>query len=145
MAYQYFICLTPRFKTTTSPFNRLGCAGCVSSLCLRVDSFLLPCFLVFPQVSIITTSRHYTVNIDIILAGEPEIVVVASFPEDNPFGHVVNGEKNKITLAIENKSGHNVTLTNVAGSFRDPETNNVVKNVRYLPPDILKDISLVCS
>jgi len=69
-------------------------------------------------------------------AGEPEIVVVASFPEDNPFGHVVNGEKNRITLAVENKSGQNVTLTNVAGSFRDPETNNVVKNTTALNYDI---------
>lgn len=105
----------------------------------------------FPQVSIVTTS-HYTVN-NIILAlvsnaSEPEIVIVASFPEDNPFGHVVNGEKNTITLAVENKSGRNVTLTTVAGSFHDPETNNVIKNVRFpnpfSPPGILKDILLDC-
>lgn len=124
-------------KTTTPPLNRLGRAGCVSSLFLPVDFLLLSCCLVFPQVSIVTTS-HYTVN-NIILAlvsnaSEPEIVIVASFPEDNPFGHVVNGEKNTITLAVENKSGRNVTLTTVAGSFHDPETNNVIKNVRFPNP-----------
>lgn len=79
-------------------------------------------------------------------ASEPEIVVVASFPEDNPFGHVVNGEKNKITLAVENKSGRNVTLTNVAGSFHDPETNNVIKNVHCsVSSDTSKSLTLLFS
>lgn len=61
---------------------------------------------------------------------EPEILVSAAFPEDNPFGHVVNGEKNKISLSVENKSQRNVTLTSVAGSFHNPDTNVVIKNVR---------------
>lgn len=65
-------------------------------------------------------------------ATEPEILVTASFPEDNPFGHVVNGEKNKISLTVENKSDRNVTLVNVAGSFHHPETNALVKNVSAL-------------
>lgn len=42
---------------------------------------------------------------------------------------MVNGEPNKITLLIENKSEQNVTLMNVAGSFHDPETNALIKNV----------------
>jgi len=63
---------------------------------------------------------------------EPEILVTASFAEDNPFGHVVNGEKNKITLTLENNSDRNVTVTSIAGSFHHPETNDVIKNVTTL-------------
>jgi len=63
---------------------------------------------------------------------EPDILVTASFPEDNPFGHVVNGEKNKVSLAVENKSNRNVTLASVAGSFHNPDTNDVIKNVSAL-------------
>jgi len=62
----------------------------------------------------------------------PEIVVTASFPESNPFGHVVNGEKNKINILLENKSKQDVTLVNVAGSFHNPETDAVVKNTTTL-------------
>jgi len=65
-------------------------------------------------------------------ASEPEIEIIAKFPDDNPFGQVVNGEPNKITLLIENKSEQNVTLMNVAGSFHDPETNALVKNTTSL-------------
>lgn len=43
---------------------------------------------------------------------------------------VVNGEKNSIVISVENKSGRNVTLQSVAGSFHHPETNRLVKNVR---------------
>jgi len=60
---------------------------------------------------------------------EPEVIVTASFPETNTFGHVVNGEKNSLTLSVENKSDRNVTLVSVAGSVHDPETNRVVKNL----------------
>ncbi|KII89784.1 hypothetical protein PLICRDRAFT_108566 [Plicaturopsis crispa FD-325 SS-3] len=63
---------------------------------------------------------------------EPEILVSASFPEDNPFGHVVNGEKNKLTLVVENKSNRNVTLKTVAGSVHQPETNSLIKNTTSL-------------
>jgi len=64
---------------------------------------------------------------------EPEILVTASFSEDNPFGHVVNGERNSISLTVENKSDKNVTLINVAGSFHNPDTNDLIKNVSALP------------
>ncbi|KAI6039813.1 hypothetical protein EDC04DRAFT_2894750 [Pisolithus marmoratus] len=59
---------------------------------------------------------------------EPEILVVVTFPESNPFSHVVNGERNQIFLAIENKSDRNVTLQSVGGSFHHPETGVLVKN-----------------
>jgi len=68
---------------------------------------------------------------------EPEILVTATFPEDNPFGHVVNGEKNKISLTLENKSERNVTLTSIAGSFHNADTNAVVKNVSATLYEIL--------
>jgi len=63
---------------------------------------------------------------------EPDILVTASFPENNPFGQVINGEKNKITLTVENKSVRNVTLINVAGSFHHPDTDAVIKNASAL-------------
>ncbi|EMD34118.1 hypothetical protein CERSUDRAFT_86871 [Gelatoporia subvermispora B] len=59
---------------------------------------------------------------------EPVVLAVAAFPEDNAFGHVVNGERNRIFLTIENQSDRNVTLKNIAGSFHHPETNALVKN-----------------
>ncbi|KAJ3483394.1 hypothetical protein NLI96_g6345 [Meripilus lineatus] len=59
---------------------------------------------------------------------EPEVIAVASFPEANAFGHVVNGESNKLIVAIENKSGRNITLDNIAGSFHYVESNRLLKN-----------------
>ncbi|KAJ7664684.1 hypothetical protein B0H17DRAFT_1091639 [Mycena rosella] len=44
------------------------------------------------------------------------VVVSAAFPPSNPFGHIVNGEKNTITLTVENKSGKNATLVSVGGA-----------------------------
>jgi len=63
---------------------------------------------------------------------EPEIVVTASFPETNPFSQIVNGEKNSLTLSVENKSDRNVTLLNVSGSLHNPDTNAVIKNLTSL-------------
>ncbi|KAL0954651.1 hypothetical protein HGRIS_003603 [Hohenbuehelia grisea] len=60
---------------------------------------------------------------------EPEVSVVATFPEENHFGHVVNGEKNRLSLAIENKSKKNVTLLTVAGSLSHPESGALLKNL----------------
>jgi len=60
---------------------------------------------------------------------EPEISVTAAFPESNPFGHVVNGEKNSLLLNVENKSDRNVTLTGVSGSAHNPQTNRLIKNL----------------
>lgn len=60
---------------------------------------------------------------------EPDVAVSATFAEANPFGHVVNGEKNILLLSVENKSGRNVTLVSVAGSVHQPGTNRLVKNL----------------
>ncbi|KAI0833257.1 hypothetical protein BC628DRAFT_1414087 [Trametes gibbosa] len=65
-------------------------------------------------------------------AGEPVVLAVATFPEANAFGHVVNGESNKIFISIENKSDRNVTLKNIAGSFHHPESNRLLKNTSAL-------------
>ncbi|KAF8920199.1 hypothetical protein CPB85DRAFT_616851 [Mucidula mucida] len=64
---------------------------------------------------------------------EPEILVVASWPESNPFGHVVNGEKNLLLLNIENKSDKNVTLLSMAGSIHHAESNALIKNLTTAP------------
>ncbi|KAL6302453.1 hypothetical protein BKA93DRAFT_818437 [Sparassis latifolia] len=60
---------------------------------------------------------------------EPAILATALFPEDNAFGQVVNGERNKIFINIENLSDRNVTIKSVAGSFHNPDSNSLVKNV----------------
>lgn len=44
---------------------------------------------------------------------------------------IVNGEKNSLTLTVENKSDRNVTLLNVAGSLHHPDTDALIKNVRF--------------
>jgi len=59
---------------------------------------------------------------------EQELKVTGSFPSDNPFGHVVNGERNVIDLLIENHTKQNVTLLSIAGSFHHPETDRLLKN-----------------
>ncbi|KAG2157945.1 uncharacterized protein EDB93DRAFT_1246441 [Suillus bovinus] len=63
---------------------------------------------------------------------DPEIFIQTTFPESNPFGHVVNGERNQIFLLVENKSDRNVTLQSVAGSFHHPETGTLIKNTSSL-------------
>ncbi|CAA7266917.1 unnamed protein product [Cyclocybe aegerita] len=59
----------------------------------------------------------------------PEVVATAAFPETNAFNHVVNGEKNLLTVSVENKSDRNVTLVNIAGALLHPDTNAVLKNL----------------
>jgi hypothetical protein len=46
------------------------------------------------------------------------------------FLDVVNGEKNSLTLLIENNSDRNVTLRSAAGSFHDVASGKTLKNVR---------------
>ncbi|KLO08805.1 hypothetical protein SCHPADRAFT_858651 [Schizopora paradoxa] len=70
---------------------------------------------------------------DELVSTEPEILVTASFPEDNPFGQVVNGERNRINLVVENNSELNVTLVAISGSFHDVESNALVKNAPTVP------------
>ncbi|KAF7318052.1 hypothetical protein HMN09_00312900 [Mycena chlorophos] len=57
------------------------------------------------------------------------VVVTAGFPESNVFGHIINGEKNTIDLAVENKSGKNVTLLSVGGAIYNAETSQLIKNL----------------
>jgi len=57
------------------------------------------------------------------------VLVTAAFAESNPFGHVVNGEKNTITLTVENKSGKNVTLVSVGGAVYNAQSNTLIKNL----------------
>ncbi|KDR78901.1 hypothetical protein GALMADRAFT_244549 [Galerina marginata CBS 339.88] len=59
----------------------------------------------------------------------PEVIATAAFPETNAFNHVVNGEKNGLTITVENKSGKNVTLLSIAGSLLHPDSNVVLKNL----------------
>jgi len=68
---------------------------------------------------------------------DPVLAVTASFPESNPFGHVVNGEVNKLFLTIENKTGKNVTLHSVAGEFFDPASETLIKAASNLTYGIL--------
>jgi len=42
---------------------------------------------------------------------------------------VVNGQKNAINVAVENKSNRKVTLVNIAGALLNADTNAVIKNV----------------
>lgn len=42
---------------------------------------------------------------------------------------VVNGERNKILLNVENQSDRNITIKSVAGSFHHPQSHSLVKNV----------------
>jgi len=69
-----------------------------------------------------------TVAEEAVTETELELKVTGSFPSDNPFGHVVNGERNIINLLIENNTKRGVTLLSVAGSFHHPETDRVLKN-----------------
>lgn len=64
---------------------------------------------------------------------EPEVIATAAFPEDNTFNHVVNGQKNTLTITLENKSNQNLTLLSVGGSLTHPDTNALVKNLTALP------------
>lgn len=42
----------------------------------------------------------------------------------------MNGEKNTLTVTVENKSDRKVSLLNVAGALFHPDTDDVLKNVR---------------
>ena len=74
----------------------------------------------------------YSVSASPLEVTPPDIEVEAVFPESNPFGQVVNGERNQILLAIENKSDRNITLQSIAGSFHHPETNSLLRNTTAL-------------
>lgn len=58
-------------------------------------------------------------------------LLVGAFGFINKRVEVVNGEKNSLTLFVENKSDRNVTLLGVAGSLHRPDTDALIKNVSY--------------
>jgi len=65
---------------------------------------------------------------------DPVLSVTASFPESNPFGHVVNGESNRLLLNVENRTGKNLTLLSAGGEFLDPATEQLIRaanNITY--------------
>ncbi|KAJ6463246.1 hypothetical protein C8R47DRAFT_82751 [Mycena vitilis] len=64
-------------------------------------------------------------------SAEP-VVVTVKFPDNNPFGHVVNGEKNTIKLTVENKSGKNATLISVGGAVYNVQNDALIKNLTTL-------------
>lgn len=79
-------------------------------------------------ISFVTLFSSTFAEETVVVEPEPELKVTGSFPSDNPFGHVVNGERNVINLLIENNTKQNVTLLSVAGSFHHPETDRLFKN-----------------
>ncbi|KAJ7638381.1 hypothetical protein FB45DRAFT_988472 [Roridomyces roridus] len=54
------------------------------------------------------------------------------FLESNPFGHIVNGEKNTITLTVGNNSGKNVSLVSVGGAVYNVKSDALIKNASLL-------------
>ncbi|KAJ6516433.1 hypothetical protein C8R45DRAFT_960137 [Mycena sanguinolenta] len=62
-------------------------------------------------------------------ASTEPVVASASFPESNVFGHIVNGERNAMTLTVENKSGKNVTLISVGGAVFNVQNEALIKNL----------------
>ena len=67
--------------------------------------------------------------------GEPPPSYAALFTTsvnkiDIVVAEVVNGQKNTMVVTIENKSGQNVTLSNISGGLSHPITGKVYKNVR---------------
>ncbi|KAJ7087319.1 hypothetical protein B0H15DRAFT_843499 [Mycena belliarum] len=60
------------------------------------------------------------------------VVVTAAFPQSNTFGHIFNGEKNTITLTVENRSGKSATLVSVGGAVYNVQTEALIKNLTAL-------------
>jgi hypothetical protein len=56
---------------------------------------------------------------------------------------IVNGEKNTITLTLENKSGKNVTLVSVGGAVYNVQNDALIKNVRCWPVTVGGGLSCI--
>ncbi|KZO96630.1 hypothetical protein CALVIDRAFT_536996 [Calocera viscosa TUFC12733] len=63
-----------------------------------------------------------------LFSSEPDVKVAATFPDGNPFGLVVNGQKNEMSIAIENASPSNISLVSFGGSFHDAVTEAFLRN-----------------
>ncbi|EKM78673.1 hypothetical protein AGABI1DRAFT_114284 [Agaricus bisporus var. burnettii JB137-S8] len=84
------------------------------------------------SLAILATSVAAVEVIQNVEITEPEVVATAAFAESNPFHQIVNGEKNTLTLSVENKSDRNVTLVAIAGSLHHPDTDVLIKNLTSL-------------
>ncbi|KAF9223483.1 hypothetical protein BS17DRAFT_781936, partial [Gyrodon lividus] len=96
-----------------------------------------PQIFLAPALSLVALVMTLGASASLVESTEPEILVEAAFPENNPFGHVVNGERNQIFLVVENKSDQNVTLHSVGGSFHHPENGALVQNTASLSYSLL--------
>ncbi|WVR07053.1 hypothetical protein IAU60_004092 [Kwoniella sp. DSM 27419] len=66
-------------------------------------------------------------------AVEDDVLVSATFPEDNPFGLVVNGENNGLLLHLVNQGKKNYTLVSAGASYHDVNRHwATMKNVSTL-------------
>ncbi|WVQ80764.1 hypothetical protein IAT38_002869 [Cryptococcus sp. DSM 104549] len=64
---------------------------------------------------------------------EDDVLVTATFPEENPFGLIVNGEQNKVLLHLINQGTKNYTLVSASASFHDPTNHwSLIKNATTL-------------
>ncbi|KAH6909051.1 hypothetical protein BKA70DRAFT_1277305 [Coprinopsis sp. MPI-PUGE-AT-0042] len=59
----------------------------------------------------------------------PAVYADAEWRVENPLLQVVNGQKNTLVVTIENKSGQNVTLSNISAGLSHPITGKVHKNL----------------
>jgi len=57
------------------------------------------------------------------------VIASAAFAESNLFGHIVNGEKNTITVSVENRSDKNVSLISVGGAVYNVQNDALIKNL----------------
>jgi len=101
---------------------------------LLIGTALSLAVLVFSEQVVLETN---TTTAEEIPSTEPvstdPVVVSAAFPKSNPFGHIVNGEKNAIQLTVENKSGKNVTLVSVGGAVYNAQSDAFIKNLTAVP------------
>ncbi|EIM90998.1 uncharacterized protein STEHIDRAFT_144460 [Stereum hirsutum FP-91666 SS1] len=100
---------------------------------MRVGTFFAAAVLLVTSVFAVEVAPMDEVEVEEMdTQPDPEVLVVASFPESNPFGHVVNGERNQMWLNIENNLGKNVTLLTAAGEFRYPDSDKTLKTLSNL-------------
>ncbi|EJU04613.1 hypothetical protein DACRYDRAFT_20303 [Dacryopinax primogenitus] len=63
-----------------------------------------------------------------VVPSEPNVKATATWPEGNPFGLVVNGQKNEMSVAVENASPNNISLVSIGGSFHDAVSEAFLRN-----------------
>jgi len=63
----------------------------------------------------------------------PILKASGTFISDDLFPSIVNGQRNVVSLRIENGSPNNVTIQSALGSLINPQTGNVIKNTSTTP------------